>query len=131
MTLKRRYLISAAVLATCVCAAWIVLALLPIDNEPGVTKANLDRIQNGMTWEQVKEILGDNHEQCGIGRPWAFTEVWTGNAGQLAFVSFRSKLENREIGQLRVVHTEWRGSLIANLERTMDCIRRLRLPAPD
>jgi len=43
MTRKRRYLISAAVLVACVCIALGVLAMLP--PRPGLTKANIDRIE--------------------------------------------------------------------------------------
>jgi hypothetical protein len=53
MTRKRRYLISAAVLAACICIALGVLALLP--PRPGVTKANFDRIEVGMTIADVDE----------------------------------------------------------------------------
>jgi len=56
MTRKRRYLISAAVLAACVCIAIGVLAMLP--PQPGVTKANFDRVKPGMTLAEVEQILG-------------------------------------------------------------------------
>ena len=45
-----------SILAVAVCLTLIILALLP--PRPGVTKANFDRIGEGMTLEQVNAILG-------------------------------------------------------------------------
>jgi hypothetical protein len=56
MSKKRRYLISAAVLAACVCIVIGVLAMLP--PQTGVTKANFDRIEKGMTEKTVEEMFG-------------------------------------------------------------------------
>jgi len=56
MTRKRRYLIVAGILAGCVCAALGVVAMLP--PQPGVTKANFDRIEIGMTKSEVEQIFG-------------------------------------------------------------------------
>jgi hypothetical protein len=56
MTRKRRYLISASVLVACVCIALGVLAMLP--SQPGVTKADFDRIEKGMLSHEVELILG-------------------------------------------------------------------------
>src|SRR5690242_17913612 len=55
MSPKRRILFSAGFLAACVCATLAVLALLP---EPGVTKANFDRIEIGMTQAVAEGIFG-------------------------------------------------------------------------
>jgi hypothetical protein len=57
MTRKRRYLISAAVLAACVGLALGVLAML-LPPQPGVTKANFDRLEYGMSKATVVEIFG-------------------------------------------------------------------------
>ena len=59
MTRRRRILLSAAVLAASVCIALGVLSLLP--PRPGVTKANFDRIEVGMTLAEVEAILGEPH----------------------------------------------------------------------
>ena len=75
MTKKRRYLISAGLLAACVGLALGVLAMLP--PRPGVTKANFDRIKNGMTLTELEAIFGGEPNQfvfsskgtC-IGRGW-------------------------------------------------------------
>jgi hypothetical protein len=55
MTRKHRYFISATVLVACACVALGMLAMLP--PQPGVTKANFDRIENGMTLQEVERIL--------------------------------------------------------------------------
>jgi hypothetical protein len=47
MTKKRFYLISAAILVACIGSTVGVLAMMP--PRPGVTKANFDRIEVGMT----------------------------------------------------------------------------------
>jgi len=56
MTRKRRYLISAAVLAVCVCIAVGVPAMLP--PRPGVTTENYRQIKTGMMKAEVMKILG-------------------------------------------------------------------------
>lgn len=121
MTTKRLSVLTWTLLSTAG-AVIIVVFFVPV-NRPGVSRANLDRVQNGMTWEQVEEILGDNHELCGKGRPWAFTKMWTGNAGQLAFVTFRCERAGGRLGELKVINTEWRGAFMANLENILDYIR--------
>ena len=57
MTIKR--LILLASLPLMIAVALGVLAMLPPG--PGVTKANFDRIEKGMTTAQVKEIFGGTH----------------------------------------------------------------------
>jgi len=39
----------------------------PVGNNPGVTKANFDRIQNGMTLQEVTAILGQPSENTALG----------------------------------------------------------------
>jgi hypothetical protein len=56
MTKKRRYLVCASTLAACVCIVLGVLAMMPA--RPGVTKANFDRIEEGMTQAEVDALLG-------------------------------------------------------------------------
>jgi len=79
MTRKRRYLISATVLAACVCIVIGVLAMLP--PRPGVTKANFDRIQLGMIKVTVQEILGEGRTVHEFKSPEGFELVlrWTGD----------------------------------------------------
>ena len=53
---KKRWIVLAGILAACVCATLAVLALLP--PRPGVTLANIERIEKGMTLAEVEKILG-------------------------------------------------------------------------
>lgn len=53
---KRRLLAVAGVLSVVAWLALLVLALKPAD--PGVTKANFDRIKVGMSRAEVEEIFG-------------------------------------------------------------------------
>jgi hypothetical protein len=54
---KKRLLLFGGFLAACVCLPLGVVAMMP--SSPGVTKANFDRIQEGMTKAQVQEIFGE------------------------------------------------------------------------
>jgi hypothetical protein len=65
MNKKRRYLISAAILAACVCIALGVLAMLP--PRPGVTIANINRIEQGMSRAELASILGEPTGVLGNG----------------------------------------------------------------
>ena len=56
MTTRKRLLLSAPLLAVLVCMVLIALAMLPA--KPGVTKANFDRIEIGMTKEEVDSFFG-------------------------------------------------------------------------
>lgn len=98
---KRRLLLLTFTAVVVVAVTW--LAMLP--HRPGVTRANFDRVTEGMTFDQAKEILGDDHELCGLGRPWAFTEVWTGPDGEQALVTFRLDWPTNT---LKVTNSEWR-----------------------
>jgi hypothetical protein len=53
---KKRWIVLAGMLAACVCLTLAVLALLP--PRPGVTLANIDRIENGMTRAEIEKLLG-------------------------------------------------------------------------
>jgi hypothetical protein len=88
--------------------------------QPAVTLFNLNRVQKGMTWTEVEGILGDNHNLRGMGRPWAFTEVWIGTSGERAFVTFRL---DRNTDELKVVGTKWQSAWMANLETILDLTR--------
>jgi hypothetical protein len=80
MTRKRRYLISAAVLAACVCIVFGVLAMLPASS---VNKENFDRIQDGMTQEEVKAILGEPRPY-----PIAGISFWICDGGAELYIAF-------------------------------------------
>jgi outer membrane protein assembly factor BamE (lipoprotein component of BamABCDE complex) len=53
---KKRWITLAGILAACVCLTLAVLAMLP--PHPGVTLANIERIEDGMTLAEVEKILG-------------------------------------------------------------------------
>jgi hypothetical protein len=67
MSKKRRYLICFAVLVACVCLVLGVYLLLPMQ---GITKRNFDRIEKGMTIEEVKAILGEPRDGDDKGFIW-------------------------------------------------------------
>jgi hypothetical protein len=76
MTKKRFALI--AVLPLTVAVILGVLAMLP--PHPGVSKANFDRIKEGMAWEEVDLMLGGGPPEPGFKREgdpraWAY---WSG-----------------------------------------------------
>ena len=54
--MKKRYLTVVGLLTAVVCVILTVLAMLPL--RPGVTKANFDRLEIGMTLPEVEAILG-------------------------------------------------------------------------
>jgi hypothetical protein len=54
---RKRWIVMAGMLATCVCVTLGVLAMLP--PRRGVTPADIARIENGMTRTEVERILGD------------------------------------------------------------------------
>jgi hypothetical protein len=56
MTKKRLCLIAGSLVIFAV--AGLTISLMMTDNGPGVTKANFDRIKQGMTEEDVARILG-------------------------------------------------------------------------
>jgi hypothetical protein len=53
---KKRWIVLDGMLTACVCLTLAVLALLPA--RPRVTPANIVRIEDGMTLEEVETILG-------------------------------------------------------------------------
>lgn len=88
MTRKRRYLISAAVLAACAGIALGALAMLP--PRPGVTKANFDLIQKGMTGAEVEAILGVSpSERTMLSREGVAFADFRGDDGASATIDFR------------------------------------------
>ncbi len=95
MTKKRLALI--AVLPLTVAVILGALAMLP--PPPGVTKANFDRIQDGMTKAEVEEIFG-----TGPASGWRGTEVegetwgwWEGEDEPGAEISFNDERVSRRL----------------------------------
>jgi hypothetical protein len=89
MTKKHRYLVCAAILAACVCIALGVLALPP---QPGVTKANFERIKEGMSLREVKGILGESFIDAS---PWRIhgniALSWSHTDGSLIIIHFNEE----------------------------------------
>ena len=51
--MRKRWLLAAGTMAGLVGVVLVVLVMLPPDDRPGVTKANFDRIKDGMTKPEV------------------------------------------------------------------------------
>jgi hypothetical protein len=101
VTKKRLLLIASVPLAIVVTLG--VLAMLP--HGPGVTKANFDRIETGMTRTEVEEIFGGPSESktyTTVGEITTITDVWgqieQGKCVGLANVNFQDEM---------VVDKEW------------------------
>jgi hypothetical protein len=99
MTKKRLLLIAAVPLTIAVTLG--VLALLP--PSPGVTKANFDRIEKGMTLAEVEEIFGgkavlryDGKMTAGVPY-WAM--VWSANDGAEAVIYFEGNFVDEKTCQ--------------------------------
>ncbi len=86
--MKKRYLISAGVLAVCVCLTLAVLAMFPARPiKPGVTRVNIHRIEIGMTRAEVEAVLGRGGSPTGgphltLNGSKAFT--WWGEHGTIS-----------------------------------------------
>jgi hypothetical protein len=86
MNMTKRRLLLLAALPLVIVVTLGVLAMLPPNTRPGVTKANFDRIEIGMTMAEVEEILG--------GKGKSFDEddkafmYWDADDGSLATIRF-------------------------------------------
>lgn len=105
MTTRRLLLIAAVPLTIAVIVG--VLALLPLGDRPGVTKANFDRIEMGMTLAQAEEIFGGKAKTIepwfgGIrDNPGAKVAVWEADDKSKAGIVFMNGC---------VWHKEWADS---------------------
>jgi hypothetical protein len=106
--MRRRCVICAGITATTFLVALVVLAALP--PLPGVTKANFDRIQEGMTLVQVEAILGEPAKDF-MGEGDFTGHLWAHENGSRVWIVFRGGL---------VLETEW----IEGTETTTQKIRR-------
>jgi hypothetical protein len=116
--MKKRLIVIAGVLAFSAAVALLVLWLLPVC--PGVTKANFDRIEIGMTLSEVEAILGDDRGSratfgSDINPPDARGRAGWGGEDGVAFIGFDM--------HWRVVHTDW-----LDLPLTLSERFRRRLP---
>jgi hypothetical protein len=95
MTRKRRYVISAAILAACLGIILGVLAMLP--PQPGVTKANFDRVKIGMAWAEVDEIFGQAaSERSTLGGGLSNLASYGGDHGASAHIDYCDDVVTRK-----------------------------------
>ena len=85
--MKKRYPKLAALIAVTACTVLGVLAMLP--DRPGVTKANFDRIQNGMAIREVEVILGRHPNVEGDGNQ-GHQLFWTNEDGSCVMITLGS-----------------------------------------
>jgi hypothetical protein len=95
MTKKRLLLIASLPLAVALVIG--VLAMLP--PRPGVTKANFDRIETGMTESEVEQILGGK-AKCRVGGE-TVEAIWEADDASSTLVEFEAD---------RVFRKQWFGS---------------------
>jgi|GEM_PF-2001684 len=109
---KRRF-IYAGIFAACVALGLAVLTALP--SRAGVTKANYDRIEEGMTLAEVQEVFGkEGIVFHGYPNKTAQAYCWQNTDCSLAILFFD---DNRKV----VEKAKWAGST----ESIGDKIRRL------
>src|SRR4051812_40760672 len=72
---RKRYLAVAGLLAILVGAGFGLGMILMPPDEPGITKANFDRIEKGMTRAEIIAILGKCQYRMGSDKKGAY--LWT------------------------------------------------------
>jgi hypothetical protein len=102
------------ILPICIAMTLGVLMLLP--PRPGVTKANSDRIQKGMTLAEVERILGGEgfRGEGGDRAQFDTCSVWETDDGSIALVGFTDG---------GVVHLEWQESNESILDKICRWLR--------
>ena len=114
--MRRRVLLILAGLACLALLALSVLVMLP--PRQGITKGNFERIEIGMTMEEVKEIFAPaepfDTTPVNLGEP-AVWQCWKGNDRSMALVRYVDGL---------VVLTEWEGPNDIILDKIRHKIRR-------
>jgi hypothetical protein len=88
---KKRCVFVLVAFAVLVFSIVVILTALTNSNGPGITKANLDRIQKGMTKAEVEAILGSKGSVASsVGSPhsmWILA-IWDRDDGATATVEF-------------------------------------------
>jgi hypothetical protein len=115
--MKRRYYAIAGLFPACFCVILALFAILP--PRPGVTKANFDRIEVGMTLPEVEAILGTDRGSRPIVTDIMLPigheiEEWGGDEGFANIVFDEHK---------RMVSKDWVSAPLSFLDRI-----RQRLP---
>jgi hypothetical protein len=93
---KKRLLLFGGFLAACVCLPLGVVTVMP-DDGPGVTKANFNRIEKGMTKAEVEKIIGKDSTPIGGWGIHTALECWPSNDGATACIYF----ENERVTDMR------------------------------
>jgi len=88
MSKRTRYILAAIIASILI--AWIVVENLP--PTPGVTQANFDRLEKGMTLAEVEAIFGkpssDSFESGFISGNHVIVHRWVCPSGEFTFVHF-------------------------------------------
>jgi hypothetical protein len=92
---KKRLLLIASVPLAIVAVTLGVLAMLP--PRPGVTKANFDRIEKGMTKAQVEEILGEKGFLVKVKKGDAPCLYWNAGDGAEVWIRFSDDCVNGDM----------------------------------
>lgn len=128
MTWKRRLgVIGLFVVLVCV-GVGLAMVLTP-DHRPGVTKANFDKLQEGMSKEQVETLLGADKSASfyagglsgGLGRT-----VWIGDDGAKVSIWFSVRRFDDSDDEWKVNSMSWTDSTETPWQRIC---RWLRMPA--
>jgi hypothetical protein len=128
MTWKRRLAVISLFVVLVGIGVGLAMMLTP-DHRPGVTKANFDKLQEGMSIEQVETWLGaDSRRLFGFGRSGlgasTFNQTWIADDGARAAITFSLQYGVDE--DWKVASMTWTDST----ETTWQRIRRwLRIPA--
>ena len=98
---KKRLLLLVGAIAAVVGVTLGVLAMLP--PKPGITKENFDRIENGMAFEDVNAIFGQQPDpwQSGVRANGWKQHLWKSNDGDFAIIAFdeNGAVEKHWLGQ--------------------------------
>ena len=78
---KKRLLLIGGFLVACICLPLGVAAMLP--SGPNVTKANFDRIQQGMAQAEAEGIFGREGKH---GKGWGISRYWVADDGSWAII---------------------------------------------
>jgi hypothetical protein len=101
MTKKRFLLLAALPFAVCVALGVLVMVSAMVPPSPGITKANFNRIQDGMMLAEVEEIFGhggvsidgQKTEQFAAGEGYLF---WRADDGSSASIEFEDDCVTRK-----------------------------------
>ena len=129
--MRKRLLLSAGTMAGLVGVVLVVVVMLP--SGPGVTKANFDKIEKGMTFDQVTAYLGKPSIEPGVfdisetRRDWVVD--WYHDNGSSAVIWFASgKMESISNG--KVLQMTWHESSETVFDKFRRWLHLLPPPPP-